>query len=358
MAKGFVVAHEAWYRMAINGVLNEEIPYEINIGDYKNDETVTSQGEFCLVWHQLQSPKHLPAMRIEMFEDSMAWITAAPDLFRELAALHGKNPQPDQIIKMLTRLGYKDVTKREDPDAVTQVARSIADSAKQKHDREKYDQDTERLLNDSRDALLTADDVGRAFLNGKTILYRPLGSGDDAWTKATGQEKVDFGIYEYRVKPRSASMMLCSDRIKNAEEEFLKDPVDEKPVMKIMKPLSDAEVDQAVVDRFNELVREGKIECGILGMGVIFEPLSEEAVYRFNPRPAPRYRPFTAVEAARHVGRRVSFGELNGSPFGGPFMVGNEYIQVGDGICKQITYNDAVNEVTFTDTGDPFGVKI
>lgn len=116
MAKRFIVAHEAWYRTAGGGVFPKDKPYEINIGDYADDDSVTRQGEFCLVWHQLQSPKHPPAMRIEIFEDSLVWLAAAPDLFGELAALHGKNPQPDQVIEILTRLGYEDVTKRKKPD--------------------------------------------------------------------------------------------------------------------------------------------------------------------------------------------------------------------------------------------------
>lgn len=142
MAKGFIVSHEAWYR--VNGGLSpKDKPYEIIIGDHTeegwpNSCGVTPQGEFCLVWHNLQSEKHLPAMRIEMFEDSMAWLTVAPDLFRELAALHGKNPQPAKIIEILTRLGYEDVTRRKNPDVAPLRCRCgapIGDDGKYKEER-------------------------------------------------------------------------------------------------------------------------------------------------------------------------------------------------------------------------------
>lgn len=135
MAKGFVVLHEEWYHRVD---LSPKKSYEIIIGDYTDEDGVTRQGEFCLVWHNLQSEKHLPAMRIEMFEDSMAWLTAAPDLFRELAALHGKNPQPAKIIEILTRLGYEDVTRRKNPDVAPLRCRCgapIGDDGKYKEER-------------------------------------------------------------------------------------------------------------------------------------------------------------------------------------------------------------------------------
>jgi hypothetical protein len=116
--------------------------------------------------------------------------------------------------------------------------------------------------------------------------------------------------------------------------------------------------DSAVVDRFNELVKEKRIDF----RGYYDAPKDmwkkEVGVYEYRLRPTPQYRPFNAVEAAGHIKRRVKLGELNGSSFEGPFMAGEKYIQVGEGSCKRISYDDAVAEVTFTDTGLPFGVKV
>lgn len=486
MAKGFIVAHEAWYRTAINGVLNEETPYEINIGDYENDETVTSQGEFCLAWHQLQSPKHPPAMRIEIFDDSMAWLTAAPDLFRELAALHGKNPQPDQIIEILTRLGYEDVTKRENPDAIKKVARSIADSAKRGHDREKYDQDTERVLNDSRDALLSVEDVARAYLDGKTVLYRPVGSGAGEWIVARGTHNIEFDKYEYRVAAKQPSGSMQYSPYMDTEEHTAEHTADthrglyrkyhiakadgsptdpnadyfvlrldeENPwghacreavlclahnlrdefpqltsdlltrygeksadTMVIRGPARDAHFDElevsiargriragecdkevseryekiwieddkvtplnlciaeqvvqkgfcdgVVVPRFLRLMNEGRLETR--------SPLEIDApwvtldigyygarppirIKDQNAAPAPRYRPFTAVEAAAQLGRRITIHKIVGCLFSVGLI--GIIVDENSGFIKRFGFDYACEHGVFADTGEPFGVKI
>lgn len=110
--------------------------------------------------------------------------------------------------------------------------------------------------------------------------------------------------------------------------------------------------DEAVVSRFNELWKSQKVEC------CAHSDCHLDWFYRL--RPTPRYRPFTAVEAAGQLGRVVRLRE--GLP---SLCEWNDWsitydkswgysITVGS---SALSPNDAKDNLFFTDTGEPFGVK-
>lgn len=103
--------------------------------------------------------------------------------------------------------------------------------------------------------------------------------------------------------------------------------------------------DEAVVSRFNELVKEGK---------VMKEVHTDEWLYRL--RPTPRYRPFNTSD------------EFKLDEFDGMIICNrhdpNKTDKVRALYCggfalmsgRDITWDEAVND-WLTDTGEPFGVK-
>jgi len=118
------------------------------------------------------------------------------------------------------------------------------------------------------------------------------------------------------------------------------------------KYLESGEYDEAVVERFNELVKEKKIESPMTGDGwVIFDD-------RVRLRPAPRYRPFTAVEAAAHIGMSIHRKDDNSTKWCNWSITGDEvwaYSINMDMLC--FSPEQAAEQLVFTDSGEPFGVK-
>lgn len=110
--------------------------------------------------------------------------------------------------------------------------------------------------------------------------------------------------------------------------------------------------DEAVVARFNELVKDGKVE-GCVPNGTIWVHVT--ASYRL--RPAPQYRQFTAVEAAAHLGRTVEYHSTPGCVLKAKkWSVGESGIYMIDSAL--VTYEKMAKYGKFTDTGEPFGVKV
>lgn len=101
--------------------------------------------------------------------------------------------------------------------------------------------------------------------------------------------------------------------------------------------------DEEVVDRFNELVNSDKISA------VQWTP--SPTGYNYRLRPTSRYRAFTAVEAAGHLGRRIKIHECDGC-----FYVDLDAIWVGSE--KRFSFQYACDHGKFTDTGEPFGVSL
>jgi len=106
--------------------------------------------------------------------------------------------------------------------------------------------------------------------------------------------------------------------------------------------------DQAVVERFNELVKKKRVQyMQCTGVRAPFIGIDT-----FTLRPTPRYRAFTAVEAAGQLGRRIEIHEF----FNGEFAVKNDGILVGVD-RKWFNYQYACDHGKFTDTGEPFGMR-
>lgn len=107
----FYVSHEAWYASSRPDQKSEIMVSLASRGG-------GSSGEFGFRWYSL-SGRQVP--RLEVFED--AWdalreVNARTDgrFLEELAAMDGKDPQPNEVNTWLLSLGFKDRTQREDPD--------------------------------------------------------------------------------------------------------------------------------------------------------------------------------------------------------------------------------------------------
>lgn len=94
-----------------------------------------------------------------------------------------------------------DIKKYAVPD-IKETARRIVDRAADSLDE---DEAGERLIDEMVGALLSVEDVARAYLDGKTVLYRPVGSGVGGWIVARGTHNIDFDKYEYRVVAKQPS---------------------------------------------------------------------------------------------------------------------------------------------------------
>jgi hemin uptake protein HemP len=111
--------------------------------------------------------------------------------------------------------------------------------------------------------------------------------------------------------------------------------------------------DAAVVERFNELVNEGKI---ILSAQTPFGDCGYFPVERngqeYRLRPTPRYRPFTdGKEAAQQLGRPIKYGGVEYKNW----CVDLAYVIAKTNVSFGFVHG--FRDAVFTDTGEPFGVK-
>lgn len=64
---------------------------------------------FTFAWYDLEY-NHDPAMKLEIFEDSLTSMRDFRDLMDKLPDLQCTNPQPDEIVLLLESLGIEDAT--------------------------------------------------------------------------------------------------------------------------------------------------------------------------------------------------------------------------------------------------------
>jgi len=102
---GYSIMNESWFATErdVDVILVYKSPdYGVGV-DY----------EFTLKWKLLQGK---PTLQLAVFEDALIAFKEMHQLFAELAVLHETNPQKADIVLLLNKLGYKDTTKRENPD--------------------------------------------------------------------------------------------------------------------------------------------------------------------------------------------------------------------------------------------------
>jgi len=110
--------------------------------------------------------------------------------------------------------------------------------------------------------------------------------------------------------------------------------------------------DSTIVERFNELVRTGKIDYKTSKFdGNVWVTFENDVLHRL--RPTPRYRAFTPEEAVKHLGREI---KQNGSKYSRYWSLSDKGIWIEN--TTLISLEQAARECTFADTGEPFGVRI
>ncbi len=103
--KGFYWLSKSYYAAA-----NTDCIDEIMVGDYEAEGGCT--GEFAIRWTKVGGES---TPRLEAFEDSWKILADCDDLLFVLSELDGTNPAPEVIAESLINLGYKDLTRRENP---------------------------------------------------------------------------------------------------------------------------------------------------------------------------------------------------------------------------------------------------
>ncbi len=106
---GYVVTSEAWYARSERYATDE-------IMVYRSEHADGVDYEFTLKWKTLNGK---PVLQVAIFEDALKAFIEMHQLFTELAVLHRTDPQKQDVIALLDKLGYKDTTERANPDIGT-----------------------------------------------------------------------------------------------------------------------------------------------------------------------------------------------------------------------------------------------
>lgn len=110
MERKYVHLSKAWYGSTSLKDLDcvDEVWLEITS---ENDNLI---GEFGLRWYDLKDGRP-PTVKLEVFEDAFEALFQCKDLIDKLREWDNKYIQPEQLIKILKKLGFKDVTPYEEP---------------------------------------------------------------------------------------------------------------------------------------------------------------------------------------------------------------------------------------------------
>ncbi|MCY8737528.1 hypothetical protein MOD71_18655 [Bacillus haynesii] len=103
--KGFYHLADSWYREELKNAPYVDV---ITIGLYEDDNG--TDGEFEIKWSKLNNEI---VAHLEAFNDSWVALNQCLDLIQSLK--DAKNITPDECVKLLLKLGYKDYTNRENP---------------------------------------------------------------------------------------------------------------------------------------------------------------------------------------------------------------------------------------------------
>ena len=106
--RGFYHLSEAWYG-SVN-LQNSQYTDEVNFGFYSPDGGTS--GEMSVRWKELGG-KNVP--ELQCFEDAWNTLASFTDLIIEMGKLDSQCIQPKEFCTLLSRLGFKDLTPRENP---------------------------------------------------------------------------------------------------------------------------------------------------------------------------------------------------------------------------------------------------
>jgi len=167
--------------------------------------------------------------------------------------------------------------------------------------------------------------------------------------KGSGKKRIEDQKYDYNT-PHEIMLRQEIDRLEKFLEEYRFAGCNPEETI---RRITAGQFDEAIVKRFNELVKAQKIEFShIINEG---NWVLVGADYSYRLRPTPRYRPFTAVEAAAHLREKISLKVSERTSRETADWLLSPIGIIIDG--EEINLQDAVGGVIFTDTGEPFGVK-
>jgi hypothetical protein len=117
--RGFIWTSKSYYVKNIKDFLGDAVD-EIMVGFFHKDGSTT--GEFGIRWYLLEEGKPASA-RLEAFHDAFDALALCTDLLEELRKWDNdpfsterlKFPQPQDVVDILLKLGFKDLTKRNAP---------------------------------------------------------------------------------------------------------------------------------------------------------------------------------------------------------------------------------------------------
>lgn len=97
--KAFIIPYEAWYKNVISG------NPRIYIGLYY--EAGGNDGEFRIVWDGI-------GIRLMAYSDAWETLRKMPELMAKIDREKSK-PAVPEFVELLKRIGFRDLTKRENP---------------------------------------------------------------------------------------------------------------------------------------------------------------------------------------------------------------------------------------------------
>lgn len=238
-------------------------------------------------------------------------------------------------------------------------------------------------------------DIAKEFIARKTIQIRPKGGNHTDWVSVDSKHGIDMDTYEYRAKPekdeapvhfiRSATvcvpkgsgiapqdMMIAVEAAEALQEFFdsygvtnwqINGIVSMERVGDLAKSdIGNGKYDEDVADRADDIAFDESLQ--ITDDDENWVDVKPGTMFRLKPAESPKkkaedyYRPFTAVEAAEHIQRLLHRKYDFAHSFAWHIKKDNEWgWQVGlDGDI--FSPQGALEKLFFTDTGEPFGVKV
>jgi hypothetical protein len=122
MKKRFVIYGQSWYAGAQKHDWVDEIDIQIEME--KGEEQEGRMYEMVIQWHNMHfQPKPIPQLQI--FDESWGAMAIEPALFMQLGKLMQEKRSPatvEDIVSILTKMGFADETNRENPYAERKAA--------------------------------------------------------------------------------------------------------------------------------------------------------------------------------------------------------------------------------------------
>lgn len=130
----YVVTHESYYSGALHSADYSQEIMLLDVGD--------SAQEIVFRWYNLNN-RRPPAAKLEVFSDAFSALPLLSPLWQELASFNDGEMSPEDLVAVLEKLGFQDVTERRWPETTAGERGRLLDVI---GDVRRYDDDTLRQI--------------------------------------------------------------------------------------------------------------------------------------------------------------------------------------------------------------------